>query len=147
MNQAHNFATLVQVACSRVGVSTYRLRAAPELVPDVVDCSSFLRWCYRQIGIVLPRYSWEQHSICIVISKGELCVGDIVFMKPKTKPHPDRPIKTKVGHVCLYIGNGQVIHAASPALGVVIVPLTELDPERIVSFGRPDFSRLKRVAA
>lgn len=147
MNQTLNFVTLVQVACSRIGVSQYRLRAEPELVPDVVDCSSFLRWSYMQIGIVLPRYSWEQYSICIEIPEEELQIGDIVFMTPKTQPHPDRPRRTKVGHVCLYIGDGRVIHAASPALGVIIVPIIELDPERIVSFGRPDFSRLERIAA
>lgn len=146
MYQKPDFAALVYAARSRVGVSTYRLKADPELVPDVVDCSSFVGWCYLQINILLPRYSWEQHAICIVITVAELRPGDIIFMKPKTEPHPDRPRQSDVGHVCLYIGNGRVIHAADPSLGVVEWDFEQLNPERIVSFGRPDLKRLQLVA-
>ena len=68
------------------------------------DCSGFTQWVYRQNGISIPRTSAEQRaSAKKVVSLSELEVGDILW---------------RSGHVGIYIGNGQYVHA--PHTGDVV---------------------------
>ena len=74
--------------------------------PRSFDCSGLTQYCYRQIGISIPRTSSEQGRSGTYVSKNNLKPGDLVFFK-----HP-------ISHVGLYIGNGQMIH--SPQSGDVV---------------------------
>lgn len=65
--------------------------------PDSFDCSGLTFAAYRSVGIRLGRTTYEQVTNGVPVSKTQLMPGDLVF------PHP--------GHVQLYLGNGQVIHA------------------------------------
>jgi cell wall-associated NlpC family hydrolase len=69
------------------------------------DCSDLIQWSYKQMGISLPRTTWEQVKIGRAVdpSKG-LQPGDLVFPSPH--------------HVVMYVGNGQVI--AAPHTGTVV---------------------------
>lgn len=72
--------------------------------PNSFDCSGFTQWVYRQNGISIPRTSSEQRSSAKkVVSLSELEVGDILW---------------RSGHVGIYIGNGQYVHA--PHTGDVV---------------------------
>ena len=72
--------------------------------PNSFDCSGFTQWVYRQNGISIPRTSAEQRaSAKKVVSLSELEVGDILW---------------RSGHVGIYIGNGQYVHA--PHTGDVV---------------------------
>ena len=72
--------------------------------PNSFDCSGFTQWVYRQNGISIPRTSSEQKSSAKrVVSLSELEVGDILW---------------RSGHVGIYIGNGQYVHA--PHTGDVV---------------------------
>lgn len=72
--------------------------------PTTFDCSGFTQWVYRQNGISIPRTSSEQRSSApTVVSVSEAQVGDILW---------------RSGHVGIYIGNGQYIHA--PHTGDVV---------------------------
>ncbi|MEN6374613.1 MAG: NlpC/P60 family protein [Smithella sp.] len=68
-----------------------------------IDCSAFVRKIYQLFDINLPRTAYEQSNVGRSIAKSELQDGDLVFFRTK------RP----VGHVGIYIGNGEFVHASS----------------------------------
>ena len=81
-----------------------------------VDCSGFVTQVYlRSLEISLPRTSERQMQYCVPIEKKDLIPGDLVFF---TVRGGDR-----VGHVGIYIGNGEMVHASS-SKGVVVTPLS-----------------------
>ena len=82
------------------------------------DCSGFVQYCYKQVGINLPRTTHDQVNCGTAVSKLNLKVGDLVFPRD--------------GYVGLYVGNGQMIHA--PNGGVVkISAITRLYTARRVA--------------
>jgi peptidoglycan DL-endopeptidase LytE len=68
-----------------------------------LDCSGFVRKIYEFFDINLPRTAREQANVGMKVAKGELTEGDLVFF------HTRRAI----GHVGIYIGNNQFVHASS----------------------------------
>jgi len=81
-----------------------------------VDCSGFVTQVYlRSLEISLPRTSERQMQYCKPIEKKDLIPGDLVFFTVRGGK--------RVGHVGIYIGNGDMVHASS-SKGVVITPLS-----------------------
>lgn len=74
--------------------------------PNTFDCSGLSSWCHRQVGINIPRTSLEQSRSGKPVSKENLLPGDLVFFKTTSAP---------VGHVGIYVGNGQMIHTSTPS--------------------------------
>lgn len=70
--------------------------------PNTFDCSGLMLWAHKQMGISIPRTSLEQSRSGKAVSKSDLQPGDLVFFKTTSAP---------VGHVGMYIGNGQFVHA------------------------------------
>ncbi|NFO19370.1 peptidoglycan hydrolase, partial [Clostridium botulinum] len=69
--------------------------------PSGFDCSGFVQYVYRNAaGISLPRTTYDQIGVGSRVSQDQLQPGDLVF--------PD------AGHVGIYIGGGQMIHASKP---------------------------------
>jgi len=68
-----------------------------------LDCSAFVKRVYSIFDINLPRTAREQSQLGQKVSREQLAVGDLVFF------HTRRYI----GHVGIYIGNDQFVHAAS----------------------------------
>jgi cell wall-associated NlpC family hydrolase len=62
------------------------------------DCSGFTRFVYGHFGVSLPHYSVAQFSLGRGVPRGDLQPGDLVFFDG-------------LGHVGLYIGGGEFIHA------------------------------------
>jgi cell wall-associated NlpC family hydrolase len=81
--------------------------------PNAYDCSGLVVAAYSQSGAALPRSSQAQWSQTEPISRGELAPGDLVF-------------SYGLGHVAIYIGGNQVVHATKPGDTVKIAPLDEL---------------------
>lgn len=77
--------------------------------PNSFDCSGFVGYVYGQTGKSLPRTSGSQWNAATEISWNDLKPGDIIW---------------KPGHIGIYIGNNQIIHAANPKRGVVVDPLS-----------------------
>jgi cell wall-associated NlpC family hydrolase len=73
--------------------------------PSGFDCSGLVMYVYAQLGVSLPHYTVAQWNATIPISTGELQPGDLVFFDD-------------LGHVGIYIGGGQFIHA--PRTGTVV---------------------------
>ena len=83
--------------------------------PNTFDCSGLTYWCYKQLGISIPRTSLEQSKSGKSVSKSDLQPGDLVFFKTTSAP---------VGHVGMYIGNGQFIHAPNKSKPVKVDSLS-----------------------
>jgi cell wall-associated NlpC family hydrolase len=73
--------------------------------PNGFDCSGFTAWVYAQVGVSLPHNAAAQYGYGVAVSQDQLQPGDLVFFDG-------------LGHVGLYIGGGQFIHA--PHTGDVV---------------------------
>lgn len=73
--------------------------------PNNFDCSGFTQYVFNKAaGIDISRTTYSQINVGVPVSRDQLQPGDLVF------PH--------AGHVGIYVGNGQMIHA--PQTGDVI---------------------------
>jgi LysM repeat protein len=89
---------IMETAFSQVG-NPYRYGGnSPE---TGFDCSGFVSWVYKQLGIVLPRSSREMMTAGTPIARSELRPGDLVFFN------------YGYSHVGIYTGNGRYIHSPS----------------------------------
>ena len=79
-----------------------------------IDCSSYVRKVYEFFDIALPRTAREQSTIGVSIDREELEEGDLVFFQTR------RPI----GHVGIYIGNNEFVHASR---GSKVVRIDSMD--------------------
>ncbi len=77
--------------------------------PSNFDCSGLVQYSYAKVGVSLPRTTFAQINVGIPVSRDQLQVGDLVF------PH--------TGHVGIYVGNGQMIHAPHTGDHVKISPV------------------------
>lgn len=70
------------------------------------DCSGFVQSVYKNFGISLPRTSGEQGACGrAVASLQEAVPGDLIWYS---------------GHIGIYIGNGQIVHASSAKTGIKV---------------------------
>ncbi len=79
--------------------------------PDAYDCSGLTMASWAQAGVSLPHSSSAQYSSGPHVPASALQPGDLVFYY--------QPIS----HVGMYIGNGQIVHAANPSTGVQVTGL------------------------
>ncbi len=77
-----------------------------------IDCSGFVQQVYKHFGYSLPRTSREQATVGKKVKTKNLQPGDLIFYYDKGT--------TTVGHVALYIGNKQIVHASNPNDGIKI---------------------------
>jgi peptidoglycan DL-endopeptidase CwlO len=73
--------------------------------PSGFDCSGFTMYVYAQVGVSLPHSSYAQYGMGVPVSQSDLQPGDLVFFYG-------------LGHVGIYIGGGNYIHA--PHTGDVV---------------------------
>ncbi|MEG0291576.1 MAG: NlpC/P60 family protein [Anaerovoracaceae bacterium] len=69
------------------------------------DCSGFVKLIFAKFGFNLPRTSGAYQSIGKAVSYKDAKPGDILCYS---------------GHVGIYAGNGKIIHASSPEVGIVM---------------------------
>ena len=79
-----------------------------------VDCSGFTMQIYKKYGIKLPHSSVSQSKMGTKVSLSEARAGDLVFYAKGGT----------VNHVGIYIGNGQIVHASTPASGIKVSTAT-----------------------
>jgi cell wall-associated NlpC family hydrolase len=80
------------------------------------DCSGLTMYVFAQIGVSLPHYAAAQYGLGRPVSKSELQPGDLVFF-------------SGLGHMGMYIGAGNFIHA--PRTGDVVKISSLSDPYRV----------------
>lgn len=75
-----------------------------------VDCSGFTMQVYKQFGYSLPHYSGAQAKCGKSIKLAEAQPGDLVFYGRGKS----------IGHVAIYMGNGQIVHASNKREGIKV---------------------------
>ncbi len=80
------------------------------------DCSGYIGYIYKQVGVSLPRTSRDQSRFGTWVTRGGLIPGDLIFFTTNGTGG--------VSHVGMYIGNDQFIHASSKH-GVTITSLSK----------------------
>jgi cell wall-associated NlpC family hydrolase len=73
--------------------------------PNGFDCSGLVQYVYAQIGVSLPHHAASDYSLGTPVAQSDLEPGDLVFF-------------SGLGHMGIYIGDGQMIHA--PHTGDVV---------------------------
>ena len=86
------------------------------------DCSGFTQSVLRNFGISVPRVSREQANTGKGIKSSDMRPGDLIFYTNS---------KGTVNHVAMYIGNGQIVHAASRRSGIKISTWNYRTPAKI----------------
>ena len=69
------------------------------------DCSGFTQSVYAQFGYSLPRTSYDQQNWGTEVSYADAQPGDLICYG---------------GHVAIYMGNGQIVHASNSRDGIKI---------------------------
>lgn len=70
---------------------------------DGADCSGFTQSVFANFGVSLPRTSGEQRGAGVEVSYADAQPGDLICYS---------------GHVAIYMGGGQIVHAANSAIGI-----------------------------
>lgn len=91
--------TLLSVAKAQVG----KAYVAGGVGPNAFDCSGLTQYVYRQMGISIPRTSWEQLARGTRVASPR--AGDIVVLGGGS-------------HVGIYVSPGVMIDAGNPRVGV-----------------------------
>lgn len=91
---------IASYACQFVG-NPYK--AGGTSLTDGADCSGFVQSVYRHFGYVIPRDSTSQRGAGRAVDYANAQPGDIICY---------------AGHVAIYLGNGQIVHASSERTGI-----------------------------
>lgn len=100
---------VVAIAMQYLGVPYKWGGASPQ---TGFDCSGLTMYVYAQVGVSLPHYAAAQYQLGRPVSKAELEPGDLVFFRG-------------LGHMGMYIGGGNFIHAPRTGDVVKISSLSE----------------------
>ncbi len=86
------------------------------------DCSGFVMRVYEKFGISTSRVSRDQANNGTEIPVSQIKPGDLVFYSSGGE----------INHVAIYIGDGQIVHAANKQLGIRIGSLNHRTPVKAV---------------
>lgn len=90
------------------------------------DCSGFVQSVFKHFGVKLPRTASSQATVGKKVSFNNLEPGDLVFYSNGGR---------KITHVAIYIGNGKIVHAQTPRLGIGITTyniMTKITARRVI---------------
>ena len=87
--------------------------------PSGFDCSGLVQYVFAAFGKQLPRTAGAQKAVCTPISESQLQPGDLVFWG--------------TGHVGIYIGGGNFVHAPTTGDHVKVTSMNYYHPD---SYGR-----------
>jgi len=102
-------AEVVAIAMQYLGIPYVWGGASPS---QGFDCSGLTMYVYAQIGISLPHHAATQYTLGVPVSRDQLQPGDLVFFRG-------------LGHMGMYIGGGNFIHAPHTGDVVKISSLSE----------------------
>jgi murein DD-endopeptidase len=74
------------------------------------DCSGLVYWAYKRLGRELPHSSYALYGLGRAVNRSEVKPGDLLFF-------------SGLGHVGMYLGRGQMVHAPHSGRRVEVVRL------------------------
>jgi cell wall-associated NlpC family hydrolase len=77
--------------------------------PRGFDCSGFVQYVYKQIGVELPRVSNQQADTGRRISLSALKAGDLVAWDNSSR-------NRGADHIAIYLGRGRIAEAPRPGV-------------------------------
>ena len=102
-------AQVVAIAMQYLGIPYVWGAASPSVG---FDCSGLTMYVFAQVGVSLPHYAAAQYGMGAPVSRDQLEPGDLVFFR-------------NLGHMGMYIGGGNFIHAPHTGDVVKISSLSE----------------------
>lgn len=90
----------------------------PHTANGGMDCSGLTQGIYAQSGVSIPRVTYQQINTGVAVPVAQIQPGDLVFYN-------------NTGHVAIYVGNGDVIHAPQTGDVVKVAPLNMMPVEAI----------------
>jgi peptidoglycan DL-endopeptidase CwlO len=106
---APRYGSVVSIALQYLGIPYVWGGSSPS---TGFDCSGFTSYVFAQVGVSLPHHAASQYAYGMPVSWDQLAPGDLVFF-------------SGLGHVGIYIGNDQFIHAPHTGDVVRISSLSE----------------------
>ncbi len=89
--------------------------------PNSFDCSGLTSYVFAHFGVGLPHSSESQRNCGTAVDRSALAPGDLVCYR---------------GHVAIYIGGGQVVHASTPKSGVCVSTVNGAKPGAYITSRR-----------
>ncbi|WP_311317199.1 C40 family peptidase [Propionibacterium freudenreichii] len=90
--------------------------------PNAYDCSGLTMAAYKAAGISLPRVTYSQMAAGTAVSQSTMVPGDLIFFYGGE-------------HVGIYLGNGQVVHAADYGTGVIVGTVSSMPVSSVTHIG------------
>jgi cell wall-associated NlpC family hydrolase len=88
------------------------------------DCSGLVRWAYGRAGLDVPHNSYALYSVGQRVAESHMEPGDVLFFEG-------------LGHVGLYLGSGEMVHAPYTGKRVEVIELDETNyGERLIGARR-----------
>ena len=84
--------------------------------PGGFDCSGLVQWAYGNLGISLPRVSYQQANAGRQVPIDQLKPGDLVAWDYSGR-------NQGADHIAIYAGNGNIIEAPQPGQQVRVRPI------------------------
>ena len=109
-------ARVVAIAMQYLGIPYRWGGASPS---SGFDCSGLTMYVFAQVGVSLPHFAAAQYRLGTPVSRDQLQPGDLVFFN-------------NLGHMGMYIGGGNMIHA--PQTGDVVKISSIDEPYRIAGW-------------
>jgi hypothetical protein len=109
----------VAAAYSMLGVPYVAFKESPS---EGFDCSGLTKWAWGRAGVSLPHQSGGQSASVPHVPFDQAQPGDLIFYY------------TPIGHVGIYVGGGQMIHAPQTGGVVSVAPVRW---NKVVGVGRP----------
>ncbi|WP_433725133.1 NlpC/P60 family protein [Nocardia sp. CA-129566] len=81
--------------------------------PLAWDCSGLVQWSFAQVGVRLPRTTWQQARVGAAVPLSALSMGDVVILNEDAS------------HVGIYAGSGQILDAHDWGIPVGLHPLSQ----------------------
>ncbi|MFD1813116.1 C40 family peptidase [Rhodococcus gannanensis] len=81
--------------------------------PNSFDCSGLVQWAYRQVGVSVPRTTYDQVRSGTSVARDGLLPGDVVLF-------------AGAEHVGLYAGDGMIVHAPTAGQPVKKSPVDSM---------------------
>jgi cell wall-associated NlpC family hydrolase len=92
--------------------------------PGSFDCSGLVQAAWASAGVAIPRTTYEQWSTLPHISTSALEPGDLLYFDG-------------VGHVAMYVGDGEIVDAPQTGMDVQRIPLAGWYASSLVGAARP----------